>query len=508
MVKRLKMMAQKKRRLFPGYRQIAAAALFILLTGCPAVGPEYVKPDLDVPPDWHSPVVDGLTSKPVPPDTLARWWNALNDPALSSLMVRAVDGNPDLKTAQARVREARARRGISRAGYFPILDASASASKNRTSEASGASSEFELYAAGFDAGWELDIFGGQRRSVEAAEADLSASQEALNHTMISLLAEVALNYMDVRALQARISVAEENAAAQNETFELTRSRFAAGLIDELAVQGARYSLAGTRAQIPTLKTALEGAKNRLAVLLGETPGALHRLLADRAPIPVPPLALAIGVPADTLRQRPDVRRAERALAAQTARIGVAKAELYPRFRLFGALGYEALSTDDFFSSGNLAWRFGPGISWRLFDGGAVRQNIEVQSARQEQSLSEYQTTVLRALEEAENALTAYVNEQNRRENLIVARDAAERAFTLARDQYRAGLVPFSDVLIAQRALLSFEDQLAQSDGQVTTNLVRVYKSLGGGWTFGDPSPPGHVTAPPASVTSAPGQGRP
>ena len=483
------MMIEMKRFLFPGRWLLATISLFALFTGCPAVGPDYVKPDLEVPQDWQSPKEDGLIPEPVPPEMLARWWTTLNDPVLSNLMVRAIAGNLDLQTAQARVKEARARRGISSSGYYPTIDASGSASKNRSSEVSGAPKEFKLYTAGFDAAWELDIFGGVRRSVEAAEADLSASQEELNQVLVSLLAEVALNYIDVRALQARITVAEENAAAQTETYDLTRSRYKAGLTDELAVHGARYSLAGTLAQIPTLNIALTGAKNRLAVLLGEAPGAVHLELAEHAPIPVPPLAVAIGVPAETLRQRPDVRRAERALAAQTARIGVAKADLYPKFRLFGALGYESLSTDDFFRSGNLAWSFGPSISWRLFSGGAIRQNIEVQTARQEQALKQYQSAVLKAIEEAENALSAYVNEQKRRDNLIIARDAAAHAFTIARDQYRAGLVTFSDVLIAQRSLLSFEDQLAQSEGQVTTNLVRLYKSLGGGWTFHGDSPP-------------------
>lgn len=462
-------------RLFP------AALLAVLLTGCPAVGPDYVKPDLDVPGRWQSTEADGLVPEPVSPERLAHWWTALDDPVLSDLVARAIEGNLDLQTAQARVREARARRGIATAGRFPTLDAEASASKNRSSEVNGPSREYELYAAGFDAGWELDVFGGVRRSVEAADADLSASREALNQTLVSLLAEVALNYVDARALQARITVAEKNAAAQKETFELTRSRFEAGLTNELAVQGARYSLAGTLAQIPSLKTALQGAKNRLAVLVGETPGAVHAELSDIAPIPVPPLSVAVGVPAETLRQRPDVRRAERELAAQTARIGVAEADLYPRFRLFGAIGHESLSTEDFFSSGSLTWGIGPSVSWRLFDGGAVRRNIDVQAARQEQYLKQYHATVLRALEEAENALTAYVSEQKRRDNLVVAKKAAEKAFFLAQDQYRAGLVPFSDVLIAQRALLSFEDQLARSEGEVTTNLVRIYKSLGGGW---------------------------
>jgi NodT family efflux transporter outer membrane factor (OMF) lipoprotein len=329
----------------------------------------------------------------------------------------------------------------------------------------------------------LDIFGGVRRSVEAADANLAASQESLSNALVSLLAETALNYIDVRTLQARIAVAEANSKAQEDTYQLTRSRYEAGLSDELAVESARYTLASTQAQIPTLRTGLESAMNRLAVLLGAPPGSVHAELTPTAPIPVPPVGVAVGVPADTLRHRPDVRQAERQLAAQTARIGVAKAELYPKFSLLGSIGYDSLSSGDLLDSASRSWRYGPSIQWRLFDGGAIRQNIEVQSALQEQALKQYQSTVLGALEEAENALTAYVGEQLRRDSLVIATKAASLAFQLSRNQYEAGLVDFSVVLIAQRALLSLEDQLAESEGTVTTDLVRIYKALGGGWTL-------------------------
>lgn len=454
----------------------------LVLSGCPAVGPDYVRPETEVPPEWHAAVMDGLIPAPPQPETMTQWWTLLDDPNLTSLIQRAAADNLDLQTARARVREARARRGISKAGFYPGLDASASASENRTSQATGNQREYELYSTGFDALWELDVFGGVRRSVEAADAELQASHEALGSVMVSLLAEVALNYIDVRTLQTRIGVAEANARAQEATYQLTRSRYEAGLSDELAVQGALYTLAGTRAQIPTLRTGLNDAMNRLAVLLGVAPGTLQpELAAAPGLIPAPPLSVAVGVPADTIRRRPDVRRAERQLAAQTARIGVATAELYPKFRLLGSLGVQSLSVGDLFDSGSLAYSIGPQISWRLFSGGAVRQNIEVQSAIQEQALKQYQATVLSALEEAENALTAYVQEQMRRESLVTATRAAENAFHLARNQYQAGLVDFSDVLIAQRALLSYQDQLAQSTGVVTADLVRIYKSLGGGW---------------------------
>ncbi len=455
--------------------------VMVWLTACPAVGPDYVRPETPQPENWHAPLEDGLRAAAPDPQMLATWWNSLNDPLLADLMVRAVRGNLDLQTAQARVREARARRGIHQADYYPSADALGSAAYTRTSESTGKGEKTNLYEAAFDSRWELDVFGGVRRSVEAADADLAASRDDRNNVLISMLAEVALNYIDVRTLQARLAVAEANLKAQEDTYQLTRSRFEAGLSDELAVKSALTTLAGTRAQIPLLKIDLEGAKNRLAVLLGETPGSLHPTLALAQPIPVPPVSVAVGVPAETLRQRPDVRRAERLLAAQTARIGVATADLYPKFRLFGTIGYQSLSAGDFVDPVNQFWQIGPSVTWALFAGGAIRQNIEVQSALQEQALKQYQATILIALEEAENAMVAYAGEQQRRDALVIAQDAASQAFHLALNQYQAGLVDFSDVLIAQRSLLSYQDQLVLSQGTVTKDLVRLYKALGGGW---------------------------
>ncbi len=292
---------------------------------------------------WHSELKGGLISEEMNPQTLAAWWTILNDQELSSLIDRAVSGNLDLKKARARIREARARRGIAKADLFPTLDATGSATWSRTSKDTGSGKTNDLYSANFDAGWELDIFGGLRRSVEAAEADLQASEEDLRDVLVSLLAEVALNYIDVRTSQVQISVAEANLEAQSETYQLTQWRYEAGLSDELAVQQARYSLENTRSLIPTLRTGLEEAMNRIAVLLGEQPGKVHSELEKREPIPVTPLNVAVGVPADLLRRRPDVRQAERELAAQTARIGVATADLYPKLTLSGSIGLEALS---------------------------------------------------------------------------------------------------------------------------------------------------------------------
>jgi NodT family efflux transporter outer membrane factor (OMF) lipoprotein len=246
------------------------------------------------------------------------------------------------------------------------------------------------------------------------------------------------------------------------------------------VQQARYNLENTRSEVPNLRTGLDAAMNRVAVLLGEQPGKVHAELEQREPIPVPPLKVAVGVPADLLRRRPDVRQAERELAAQTAKIGVATADLYPKFTLSGSIGLESLSMNNP-SSGILTLTGGPQITWAIFKGGAIRQNIEVQSALQEQALIQYEAVILGALEEVENALVAYAEVQQRRQSLSEATQAAQKAAELAQYKYQAGLTDFTNILDAQRSLLSFQEQLAQSNGDVTSNLVRLYKALGGGW---------------------------
>jgi NodT family efflux transporter outer membrane factor (OMF) lipoprotein len=465
---------------------IAAAAL-LSLAGCAAVGPNYKASEPNAPAGWHTELRQGLSAEETSPRQLASWWTTLNDPLLTSLIEQAVNNNLDLKQATAKVREARARRGISRAGMFPTLDTSGSATRSKSS---GSAASNSFYSVGFDAGWEVDIFGGVRRAVEAAEADLAASRENLRDVLVSLTAEVALNYLDTRTFQARLAVAEGNLTIQQQTFDLTQSRYEAGLDNELVLQQARYNLESTKAQIPTLRSGLEEAKNRLAVLTGKIPGSVHELLAQTRPIPVIPPTVAVGVPAETLRQRPDIRLAERNFAAQTARIGVATADLYPKFRLTGSIGLESIKSADLFKSASQTWNIGPSISWNLFDAGAIRQNIEVQSAIGEQYLLAYEATVLGALEEVENALTAYAEEQLRRERLVAAVDAARQAEALAANQYSAGLVDFTTVLNAQQSLLSFEDQLSQSDGAVTSNLIRLYKALGGGWSSSPaPRPP-------------------
>lgn len=465
------------------------ALLFLIcgvmaITSCAAVGPNYIPPDTSVSAAWHTRLKDGLTTDKIEPQTLASWWSALNDPELSGLMERAVSGNLNLKKAQARIREARARRGIATASLFPAFDAAGSVTRSYTSKDSGTiktSETSDLYKGGFDAGWEIDIFGGARRSIEASQADMEASKEDLRDVLVSLLAELAVNYIDLRTFQSRLSIAEDNLKTQNETYQLTLWRYQAGLSDELSVQQALYNIENTRSQLPSLRTGKEEALNRIAVLLGEQPGKVHSLLEQHMSIPAIPLNLTIGVPADVLRNRPDVRRAERELAAQSARIGVAAADLYPKLTLNGSIGIETLKVSSLPAAQTSSLSLGPAITWAIFKAGAIRQNIHVQSALHEQALIKYEAAILSALEDVENALVAYAEEQNRRNDLQKAAQAAQRAVELAKFKYQGGLTDFNNVLEAERSLLTFQDQLAQSNGTVISNLIRLYKALGGGW---------------------------
>ncbi len=458
-------------------------SFWLLVQGCAPVGPKYTAPQPQAPTRWHA--QDAGPWDPASPDPalLARWWETLGDPLLSDLAKQALEANPDLKAAAARVREARAVIGVQKAGLFPWLDASAEASRRRTSArgTTGRAVETGYYQTGFDAGWELDLFGGTRRAVEAAVADWEAAWAAQDAVRVSLLAETALAYVELRTYQERLALTRRNIAVQEETYALNVSRYGAGLIDELPVQQALYNLEHTRAAVSPLEKGLEAAKNRLAVLTGKDPGSLEHQLAEPRPIPAAPVRIAVGIPAEALRNRPDIRQAERELAAATARIGEATAELYPRFRLFGTIGLESLSSGDLFEWASRFWTIGPGVRWRVFDAGEIRKNIEIRTAQQEQAFLRYEAAVLKALEEVENALVAFAKEQRRSEQLEKAVAAAQKAELTAKDRYQAGLVDFTDVLDAQRTLQTFQDELAQSRGAVTATLVRLYKALGGGW---------------------------
>ena len=469
-------------RIFP----IVSLLGLLIFLGCAAVGPDYIKPEMPLPDQWHS---SAAPESPAGDRLLTEWWETLNDPVLTDLIDQATTANLDMGQAASRVRQARAQRQQTRAALFPTLDASGSARKSGHHAEDGSYSDSELYAAGFDAGWELDVFGGIRRSVEASQANLGATEENLRDVLVTLLAEVAINYADVRTYQTRLEVAERNLNTQEETWHLLDALSQAGTGDELAVSQARYNMESTRAKIPDLKVGLEAAMNRLAVLTGQAPGSLHDRLEEVRPIPQVSTEMAVGVPADVIRRRPDIRQAERELAAQTARVGAATAELYPQFSLSGSIGLESLSLGDLFSSGSSLWSIGPTVRWPVFDAGAIHSNIDVQDELRQQALLSYEAVVLGALEEVENAMTAYAQEQHKIESLQAAAEAARLAEQLAGQQYIAGLTGFSNVLDAQRSLLSFEDQMTASRGAVFSEFVRLYKALGGGWQAFDQAVP-------------------
>ena len=455
-----------------------AALLAVALGGCAAVGPDYSEPQLAVPAGWSA----GTGTDAMDAVLLARWWHGFGDPVLDRLVADALAANLDLAQARARLREARARRGVAGAALAPSVDASLSGSRSRSSGQSGSGSTRELYSAGFDASWELDVFGGLRRSVEAAQADLEASVESLSDTRVSLAAEVALNYIDLRTAEQRLAIAEESIAYRGENHQIIRWRQQAGLVSELDLAQATTDLESTRAVLPPLRTAVIEAKNRLAVLLGRNPGELESLVHADRPIPLAAGEIVAAIPADTLRQRPDVRVAERRLAAQTARLGEAEAARYPSFRLSGSLGLEALELDALADrDANTHSLFG-GITAPVFNAGRIAANIEIQDALVEQARLAYRAAVLAALEEVENALTAVANTDARRAKLAEAAAAARTTLAIAEYRYASGLADFLSVLDAQRTQLSLDEQLAGSTGELARAQIRLYKALGGGWS--------------------------
>ena len=459
--------------------------LFVALTvsAC-AVGPDYSRIDPAAQEKWYAAMEKGLEATTLAESDLASWWSVFEDPLLQQLEERAIKGNLELKTAFSRLQQARINRGLSRADFWPTLTAEGNVQRQRSSENMGNSTgaENDWYMAGLDATWELDLFGSIRRSVESAQADLEASSADMHGVLTSLTAEVALNYIELRTYQQRLQVALNNIATQKKTYDLNNSRFKAGLIDELDLQQSLRNLEQTKAQVSGLEAAIRAAENNLSVLLGQVPGALREEFASVGVIPEVPVQVAVGIPAEAMRRRPDIRSAERLLAAQSARIGVATAELYPKLRLLGTIGLEALNSgSDFFHSASQFWGIGPGVSWNVFQGKALRLNVDLQEEKYNEALLQYNAAILQAQQEIEDALTAYAKEQIREEHLAKAVEAARRTEWLARDRYNAGLVDFYNVLEAQRALLELEDELIQSKGEVAANMTRVYKALGGGW---------------------------
>ncbi|HEX2714362.1 MAG TPA: efflux transporter outer membrane subunit [Candidatus Acidoferrales bacterium] len=485
-------------------RLSAIVAIFslLLLADC-AVGPNYKRPQVAVPNQWTVAPARGTSTKPPQRD---EWWSSFQDPELNSLVERAAGQNLDLKLALERVQEARAVRGITRAGYFPSVEANASATRLRGGINQGVIravpssadpnarpsliSPFETnsFQGNLSASWELDVFGGVRRGVQAASADVLAAEENRRNVLVILLGDVGRVYAQLRGFQRRLEIANKNIKTQQDTLDLTTARAKAGLATELDVSRAAAQLESTRAVVPTLLSGIDVSIHRLSVLLGEEPGALHSELEKTNPIPSAEPNVEVGLPSDLLKRRPDIRRAEAQLAAATARIGEAKADLFPRFVLTGTAGRQATQLHDLTLGAGNFFSVGPGISLPLFTGGRIRSNIAVQTSRERAALIGYQSTILNSLEEVQNALVNYSQEQERRDRLNQAVEQSQLAVDLAIEQYRAGLVDFLSVLEAERELYASEDQFVQSQTSVTTNVIALYRALGGGWSMGGGTP--------------------
>ena len=474
---------------------VAAAGLVLSLGGC-KVGPDYQGPPAVETPDAFSQASSadsGAAVRATPaPVELAQWWEGLNDPALTDLIDRAVAANLDLRIAASRVAQARAQRGIVASERLPTVNANGSYRRSRASENGNfvipeATSGSDLYSVGFDAIWELDFWGRIGRNVEAADADIAAAVENQRDVLITLTAEVARNYVELRALQGRLRVAENAVRVQEDTIEIVSSRFNAGVASELDQAQAQAQLDSRRSQVPPLRTAIEQTIHRLSVLLGRPPASLQNELRAEKEVPVPPSQIGIGVPSELLRRRADIRRAERQIAAATARIGVATAEYFPRFTIVGEIGLQSNRFGRWAEGDSRFWSIGPGMQWPIFNAGRIAANVEVQRALVDEAAAFYERTVLGSFEEVENALVQLAQEQQRLGVLESAIRASRRAVELADERYRAGTVDFRTVLENQRTLYETEDQYVQSRGAVTTSAVALYKALGGGWNMRGPA---------------------
>lgn len=412
------------------------------------------------------------------PTALAQWWQRFNDPALTGLVTQALQANTSVKSAQAALRQARAQRDAQAAANGPSVSASASAQRSQNGSAD-ASNRFQ---AGFDASWEPDLFGGNRATLDASEASARAAQTGLADVQVSLAAEVAVAYVELRGLQARLQIAQRNLAAQQDTLQITRWRAQAGLASSLDLEQAVASTEQTRAQLPALQTSITQSLNALAVLTGQVPGALQATLGPVAAIPQAPADLALAFPAETLRQRPDVRSAEHQVSAALARVAAADAARYPSFRLSGSLGLSALTLGTLTDGASVLRSVLASVSAPLLDGGALRAQVQAQQAALDQARAGHEAAVLTALQEVENALAALRGDREKLARQQAAADAAANAELLARQRYQSGLIDFRTVLDTQRSLLSAQDSVASTQATLSADHVRLYKALGGGWT--------------------------
>jgi NodT family efflux transporter outer membrane factor (OMF) lipoprotein len=463
-----------------------------MATGCMTVGPDFTRPELQVMDQWAP--ADGLRARAAPADDL-KWWTAFQDPVLDHLVQVAGAQNLPLRVAGARVFEARARLGVAVGEQYPqVQQAVGAASYSRGSErdpsapqrSAGIDFDYRTVQFGATASWEIDFWGKFRRAVESADADFLGSIAAYDDALVSLTAEVARTYVLIRTIEERQRIAADNVAVQKESLRIAEARFQGGATSERDVQQALAQLRDTEARLPQLEAGLRQARNALCTLLGLPPRSLDALLGVRSAIPEAPLEVAVGIPADLLRRRPDLRSAELQAAAQCALIGVSKADLYPAFTLNGSFGFLASDVGRFHLGQVASWdsrtgSFGPAFAWDILNYGRIANRIRVQDALFQEAIFAYQDTVLRAQQEVEDGLAAFLQARDRLVSLEEAAAAAKRSAELALIQYREGATDYTTVLTAQAALLSQQDSLAAGRGDVPQGLIAVYRALGGGW---------------------------
>jgi multidrug efflux system outer membrane protein len=473
------------------------AALGCLLAGC-TVGPDYVPPKPAMPASFAERVDSATGSAPrsAPGQEMSGgdWWKGFGDATLDTLLAQALRSAPNIAEAEARIREARALRGIAGAAQFPSAEAGAGYDRTHGSAnvpvgvppgGLGPGANGNLWQTGFDASWEIDVFGGKRRTVEAADASYQATVADLGDVKLTLLAEIGRNYIELRGAQRQLAVARDNLSIQQDSLSLTRSQFDAGLASRLDVLRALAQVSDTEAAIPTFEADERAAIYRIGTLIGESPEDLLPQLTAPQAIPLSVADVPVGLPSDLLRRRPDIRAAERRMAAANARIGVAEADLYPHFSLTGVAGLESLNASTFLSAPSRYFSIGPSINWLIFDAGKVRLEMRAEQARTDQAAAAYRRTVLGALRDVETSLVSYAQSKVRKERLAAEVAADREAINIAMRLYRQGLDDFLPVLDAERSLYAADDKLAQSDRDTALALVALYKALGGGWLARD-----------------------
>jgi NodT family efflux transporter outer membrane factor (OMF) lipoprotein len=502
----------RSNRRFGWAARAASVAVPCLLAaaGC-TVGPDFKAPDAGAPGGWFAsrPAPVPVHSEPVAEPIDPKWWNLFGDPQLTALEDRVAAQNLDVRVATIKLAESRAQRGVVAAAQFPTLGGNASYEREKASnngifglvgsqaagsEASGTGGSFgaggitstnlapfDLYQYGLDATWELDLWGKVRRSVESADASIDASKEAQRDTLLSSLAEVARDYVDLRGAQLREHIAEDNLKSAQDSLRLTQERASGGLTTDLDVANAAAQVRTTAAEIPPIQQEEARLINALSLLLGQPPNALRAELAQPKPVPPVPPRVPIGVPSELARRRPDVRQAEAQLHAATANVGVAVANFYPSVTLGGSVGIQALQATNLWTLNSRQYSLGPSISIPIFEGGQLKSMLQLNEASEQQAAVDYQRIVLAAWHDVDNALTAYQDTQRRRDELVQAVAQNQRALGLARSRYAEGVSDFLEVLDAQTRLLSNQQQLAIATTNVSDNLVALYKALGGGW---------------------------